>query len=421
MISRLRKGVTLGNSSGKAKKKYTRDPDCLQLALDTTACMNFANANNLHRRSRGLPSLPNSHSANPSTRHRSVFLSCVMRALLYFTLLLCSGFLCFGQTAASSPSPGGPGTVSDMQEKLQHGQPQRAIADLQQLAAKQPPVPGASRALGIAYYRTGKLIDAEQAFAKAMTQDPSDVESVQLRGLTLYRLGRPAEAIPFLERVRQWTPNANADANHVLGLCYMNARRYDDARGAFAAQYHVPADSAPAYLLTGSMLMQADLPELAAQDAHKALEISPQLPLAHFMLGEVYLYKSDVAHALEEFEQERAINPASPAVYDRLGDVYTRTGQYQQAEEALTRAISLDVSSTGPFIQMGKVFLRRNDPQSAAMYLQHAEKMDPGNYITHTLLGQAYRGLGKEEEAKRELDMASQIHATSQLKLQPVQ
>jgi predicted Zn-dependent protease len=183
----------------------------------------------------------------------------------------------------------------------------------------------------------------------------------------------------------------------------------------------VAADSAAAYLLTGSMLMQADLPELAAQDAHKALEISPQLPLAHFMLGEVYLYKSDVAHALEEFEQERAINPASSAVYDRLGDVYTRTGQYQQAEEALTRAISLDVSSTGPFIQMGKVFLRRNDPQSATIYLQHAEKMDPANYITHTLLGQAYRGLGKEEDAKRELDIASQIHASSQLKLQPVQ
>jgi tetratricopeptide (TPR) repeat protein len=343
----------------------------------------------------------------------------VMRTLLHLALLLLPGCMSFGQSVVPSASPGDPATANDTQ-KLQHGQPEQAIADLQQLAAKQPPVEGASRALGIAYYRTGKLIDAEQAFAKAMAQDPADVESIQMRGLTLYRLGRPADAIPFLERVRQWTPNADADANHVLGLCYMNARRYDDARGAFAAQYHVAADSAAAYLLTGSMLMQADLPELAAQDAHKALEISPQLPQAHFMLGEVYLYKSDVAHALEEFEQERAINPASSAVYDRLGDVYTRTGQYQQAEEALTRAISLDVSSTGPFIQMGKVFLRRNDPQSAAIYLQHAEKMDPANYITHTLLGQAYRGLGKEEDAKRELDIASQIHASSQLKLQPV-
>jgi tetratricopeptide (TPR) repeat protein len=285
----------------------------------------------------------------------------------------------------------------------------------------QPQEKGASRKQGIAYYRAGKLIDAERAFAAAIAEDPGDLESIQMRGLTLYRLGQPAAAIPYLERVRQWMPNANADANHVLGLCYMNAQRYDEARAAFARQYAVSADSAAAYLVAGSMLMDANLPELAAQDAQKALEISPKLPLAHFMLGEVYLYKSDVAHALAEFEQERAINPGYPAVYDRLGDVYTRMGQYQQAQEALTNAISLDVSSTGPFIQMGKVFLRRGDAESAAMYLQHAVKMDPGNYISHTLLGQAYRGMGKEEDAKRELDAASQIHAAGQLKLHPMQ
>ncbi len=299
--------------------------------------------------------------------------------------------------------------------------PATTLAALQQQAAQQPPVKGASRQLGIAYYRSGKLIDAERAFAAAMAQDPADQESVQMRGLTLYRLGQPAAAIPYLERVRQWMPNANADANHVLGLAYMQARRYDDARAAFAAQYGVAADSAAAYLLTGQLLLAADLPELAAQDAQKALALTPNLPLAHFTLGEVYLYKSDVAHALQQFEQERAVNPAYPAVYDRLGDVYTRMGQYQQAQESLTRAISMDVSSTGPFIQMGKVFLRRGDPESAAMYLQHAVKMDPGNYISHTLLGQAYRGMGKEDDAKRELDAASQIHASTQLKLEPVQ
>jgi tetratricopeptide (TPR) repeat protein len=296
-----------------------------------------------------------------------------------------------------------------------------SMADLQQQAAQQPPQKGASRALGIAYYRAGKLIDAEHAFATAMAQDPSDLESVQMRGLTLYRLGQPAAAIPYLERVRQWMPNANADANHVLGLAYMNARRYDDARGAFAAQYGVDANSPAAYMLTGTMLLNADLPELAAQSAQKALQISPNLPLGHFMLGEVYLYKSDVAHALEEFEKERALNPGYPAVYDRLGDVYTRMGEYQQAQQALTRALSLDTSSTGPFIQMGKVYLRQHDAETAVLYLQHALKMDPGNYTTHTLLGQAYRAMGKEEDAKREFAAASQIHASNQLKLEPMQ
>ena len=293
----------------------------------------------------------------------------------------------------------------------------QSISALEQQAVKQRPVKGAERQLGIAYYQAGRLMDAERCFEQAMAEEPADLESIQMRGLTLYRLGRPGDAIPFLEKVRQWMPHANADANHVLGLAYLNAHRYDDARGAFAAQYGVAAGSAAAYLLNAEMLMNADLPELAAQDAQKALEISPGLALAHFLLGEVYLYKSDVARALAEFEQERSVNPAYPAVYDRLGDVYTRSGQYQQAQEALTRAISLDVSFTGPFIQMGKVFLRQGDPQSATMYLEHAEKMDPGNYITHTLLGQAYRALGKEEDARRELDAASRIHTSSQLKL----
>jgi Flp pilus assembly protein TadD len=69
---------------------------------------------------------------------------------------------------------------------------------------------------------------------------------------------------------------------------------------------------------------------------------------------------------------------------------------------------------------MGKVLLRRNDPQTSLLYLQHAEKMDPGNYMTHTLLNQAYRSLGREADAKREIDAASKIHADSQLKLEPV-
>jgi predicted Zn-dependent protease len=68
---------------------------------------------------------------------------------------------------------------------------------------------------------------------------------------------------------------------------------------------------------------------------------------------------------------------------------------------------------------MGKVLLHREDPVTAIMYLKHAEKMDPENFITHTLLAQAYRKVGQEDDSKRETDLASKIHADSQLKLQP--
>jgi tetratricopeptide (TPR) repeat protein len=342
----------------------------------------------------------------------------VMRISALVTVLLATVLSALGQSSNPQlPQP----SLTAAQDLLHQGKNTEAFAILQQLATAQPPVKGVQHVLGVAYYRTGKLVEAQKAFDIAIKEDPSDLESVQMEGLTLYRLGRPTEAIPFLARVHQWMPNANADSNYVLGLCYMTSGKYDDARRAFATGFSVDSESASAYLILASMLMNADLPEFAAQQASRAVQLSPSLPLAHFLLGEVYLFKSDIEHATVEFEQERRINPGYAATYDRLGDVYTRTGKLQEAQESLTKAISLDRSSTGPFIQMGKVLLRRNDSQTAILYLKHAEKMDPGNFITHTLLAQAYRKLGQEDQAKQETDLASRIHSDNELKLQPVQ
>lgn len=346
-----------------------------------------------------------------------------MRLSFAFVFFVLYGLIARGQSSNAAPPAGKENlpTLAAAQELVNQGQLQQAATMLEELDRIQPRTKGVAHELGIVYYRTGRLLPAQAEFAEAVQEDPTDLESIQMRGLTLYRLGRPAAAIPYLERVRQWNPNANADANYVLGLCYLNSQRYDEAREAFAAQYGVVSESGSAYLLLAKMLLQANLAELALENARKALQVSPKLPLGHFLQGEVYLYKSDVNGALEEFEKEREINPGYAPTYDRLGDVYIRVEKYQQAQEALMRAIALDASSTGPFIQMGKVLLRRNDAQTALLYLQHAEKMDPNNFITHTLLGQAYRILGREKEAEAEIDTASKIHAASELKIAPVQ
>jgi len=210
-------------------------------------------------------------------------------------------------------------------------------------------------------------------------------------------------------------PGANADATYVLGLCYLNARRYDDARASFATQFGEPPDSAAAYLLLATMLRHANLPELAAIQAQKALDISPNLPMAHFMLGEIALYKSNIDQAITELEAERRINPDYAPVYDRLGDAYLHVDRLAEAQQALTKAIALDTSMTASFTNMGKVLLRRQDTQTAIMYLRHAEKMDPDDATIHTLLSQAYHRTGQDDEAKRENALASKIHSQNQL------
>jgi tetratricopeptide (TPR) repeat protein len=336
----------------------------------------------------------------------------------FFLASICSLLLTAPMLGSQTP-PAPDDSLAKAHAAMERDRPDEAIALLQQLATAQPAQKGVQHELGLAYYRTGKLVEARKAFEQAMAEDTADRESVQMEGLVLYRLGQPGAAIPYLERVLQWMPNANADAKYVLGLCYLNAQRYDDARASFAAEFGLDPNSGGAYLLLGSMLRHANLPELAAVQAQKALEISPNLPLAHFMLGDVALFKSNIDLAISELEAERRINPDYAPVYDRLGDAYLRVDKLEEAQQALTKAIALDTTLTGSFIKMGRVLLHRQDLQTAIMYLKHAEKMDPDDFTTHTLLSQAYHRVGLEDDAKRESALGSKIHTDNQLKLSP--
>lgn len=325
-------------------------------------------------------------------------------------ILLLLPFFLLTVSAQNPPAAGTADPLAKAHEELQEGHADQAIALLQQMAATQPIAKGVERELGLAYYRTGKLAAARDAFQQAMAQDPRDIEAVQMEGLTLYRLGQPAAAIPFLERVRQWTPDAGTDANYVLGLCYLTANRYDDARKSFAAQFDEPPDSGAAWLLLASMLQRENLSSQAGEAARKAIAVEPGLPRAHLLLGEVALLDSNVEEALQQFKAEQKIDPDSAVLYERMGDAYLRMNNLDLAQQSLTRALSLDMSSTGPFILMGRVLLRRQDPHTAIMYLKHAERMDGSNYITHASLAQAYHMAGQDDDAKRENELAAQSH-----------
>ncbi len=83
--------------------------------------------------------------------------------------------------------------------------------------------------------------------------------------------------------------------------------------------------------------------------------------------------------------------------------------KYDDAERLLQRSIWLDATSTGPYILMGKVLEKKGEAALAVRTLQRAVAMDPNNPISHHLLGQGYRDLGKTEDADREMKLAEQL------------
>jgi tetratricopeptide (TPR) repeat protein len=320
--------------------------------------------------------------------------------------------------AAQTPVPTADTPVADSFASarllLQQGKYDDAIARLQEFGAKNPGVKGLAHEFGLAYYRKGDYLKAIDSLKQATAEDASDKEASQLLGISYYLAGKPALAIPLLERAQSWFPSANVDASYMLGICYLQTEAYDKARGAFAAMYGVPPESAASYLFTARMLLRQQFDPQAEEHARKAAALDPKLPGAHFLLGELDMAKGEIPGAIREFESELKINPAEAAAYYKLGDAYSRVQKFEDAERVLQRSIWLDSTSTGPYILMGKVLAKKGETELAVRSLQHALSMDPNNSMTHFLLGQAYRDLGKKDDANEQFKQAEQLKSSGQ-------
>jgi tetratricopeptide (TPR) repeat protein len=314
-------------------------------------------------------------------------------------------------TASAPSSP-----FAATRQLMRQGKYDQAVEQLEALAAQDPHLAGLHHELGEAYYKKGNYPKAAEQFNQAAQANPNDREAIQLLGLSDYLAGRPAEAIPNLEKVQTWYPFANVDASYILGICYIQAKDYPHARVAFARMFDVPADSAASYLFTARMLLREDFDPIAEEYAQKAAGLDPKLPLVHFLLGEIDLYKSRIPEAISQLQQELVGNPAYAPAYYKLADAYSRTQKFDDAERLLQRSIWLDATSTGPYILMGKVLEKKGEFDLAVRALQRAEAMDPNNSITHHLLGQTYRDLGRAEDAERELKLAEQLQENENTK-----
>jgi tetratricopeptide (TPR) repeat protein len=335
---------------------------------------------------------------------------------LIFTLLFCLHLTAQSDRPVLQERPNLPSAPSSgdtvfaaPRRLLQQGKNEEAIAQLHQIQAVNPDMKGLAHELGIAYYKSGDYVKAIEAFKKASTQDPQDNEAVQLLGLSNYLAGRPADAIPLLEKVQGWYPRANVDASYILGVCYIQTKEYPLARKAFARMFDVPPDSAAAYLFTARVLLRQEFDPIAEEYAQKAIALDPKLPLAHFFLGELHLYKSKIPEAVTDFQAELAINPGHAATYYKLADAYSRVQKFDEAERLLQRSIWLDSTSTGAYILLGKVLEKKGEAELAARALQHALSVDPNNSVAHHLLGQAYQDMGRTADAERERRASQQL------------
>ncbi len=126
------------------------------------------------------------------------------RSLWWGGVLLAASFCCCA-VAQSGASPAAVSqadsaeTMKSLHRSIDTGHAADALKTIAELRAKNSDMPGLSRIEGLARYAQSELTLADAAFAAALKEDPNDIESAQMRGLTLCRRGRPAAAMPLLE------------------------------------------------------------------------------------------------------------------------------------------------------------------------------------------------------------------------------
>jgi len=325
-----------------------------------------------------------------------------------------------------------------------------AISALERSIWLNPNHSGPYTLIGKAYLKRGDLDDAEGALRHALAMDPQDrsirqlleqtkpllgaaanhdtpsvsppasspalpsrgrqgadlpspqppAPSPEIIGRKEYLAGHIQAAISWLEKARAAGARSN-ELFFALGNSYLQAHEVAKARAAFAELYSVPAESGAARLVTAHLLIRLELEDEAQAELEAALAREPKLPEAHYMLGEIAIYRAQIERAADELNREIALNPGFAMAYYRLGDAYTRQEDWEHAVPPLQRAVWLDPTYSGPYILLGKTYLKQGDLVEAERMLRRALQMDPRNASAHYLLGRTLIQSGHAEEGKK--------------------
>ena len=116
--------------------------------------------------------------------------------LRFLSLILAAALVPQVARAEDTPKP----TFEQAQKLAAHGRLDQALAVLDQLATQIPEPAGVERLRGTIFYQKEQVPDAIAAFSKAEAQDAGDRESIEMHGVALFRMGKPEEAVPLLER-----------------------------------------------------------------------------------------------------------------------------------------------------------------------------------------------------------------------------
>jgi tetratricopeptide (TPR) repeat protein len=324
------------------------------------------------------------------------------------------------------------------QEALQSRQDVVAEREFREIVRLDPKNASARANLGVIAFTRKDYTQASQEFRAALKLRSSLWIAEAFLGMSELRLGNSEEAKSLLENAFQRVQDtklrtqvgidlitlyhASNDLMHAVDVLlalgqagsdnplalYLAYRTYSDlAAQQLAKLAQVAPESAQMHEILAQALASQDDFQGAIAQYRKALEIDPQLPGAHFEIGQLTLAESSGESARQQAEKEfrsaLAENPKNADCNYMLGEIEWLRSDPQGALKYYKQALTLRPTFVDAHIAAGKALTTLAQPDEAVKHFLQAIRLDAQNEVAHYRLSEAYRRLGRMQDAEREL------------------
>lgn len=183
-------------------------------------------------------------------------------------------------------------------------------------------------------------------------RNPADFEANRTAGKGLLELGRPREALAYLQRAARLQP-ADYENNYELALAYARSAQYGQARATLQALL-ATRDSAAAHHLLGDVEEGAGHAVDAAREYERAVRLDPSESNI-FDWGAELLLHGATQPALEVFNQGQRHYPNSARMLLGIGVGWFSQGDYDRAARYFCQASDLQPEDREPYLFLGKI------------------------------------------------------------------
>lgn len=262
--------------------------------------------------------------------------------------------------------------------------------------------------LGIVHFRQGHLEQSEYYLDRFLSFVKGSPDAEKLLVENYIKMGRPAEAVPLLERLKSQKGEPDLFIMTALGEAYLYTGEIEKAIDIYTEAVKLwPTESflegrlAVAYLNAGDK-------DAAIQKLRPLTDVS-DAGRAHILLINAYIEKGDESSALEFSENLVKKNADSGSSHFIQGYTLARTGAFDKAITAYERSIQINPSYTPSILGLAEIYVFRKQLDLAIKTYQKVLAIDGDHFSSFLGLAKIEHHLNNFESARNWYAKAAQV------------